>query len=161
MSKATKKDPSCNELGSSHYYQLLSYFLPFGWLSWLCHAHVWPVKQLFTSDTVTVNKLSSQQKQHCACWDKSPLLKKLILQAPSILFYCEGFSFLCSLLLSFFLHSHIFQVFLLPLISKSSTLPFFPHHTIFPFQLGITWHLYFLKSPSVRQDFPLVFQSRV
>lgn len=157
MSKTKKK--GLNELGSS-----LSYFLPFGWLSvsWLWNAHVWPFKQWFTSDTVTVNKLSSQKQQQTAWWDESLLLKKLILWVPSLLFYCEGYPFLCSLLLSCFLPSHIFQVFLPPLI-KVFYSPFLPsptlHHTIFPFWLGITWNLYFLKSPSVRQDFPLVFQS--
>lgn len=54
-------------------------------------------------------KSTAKINLHSTSWDRSLLLKKLILRAPSLWFYYEASLFIFSLAV-FFLYSHIFQV---------------------------------------------------
>lgn len=89
---------------------------------------------------MTVNKPSSQHKPALCLVDRSPLLKKQILRAPSLWVYMKF-----SLLLSFFMHSHIFQVFFPPFISKSS-LTFLLSLTLLHSCL-LAWNIFIFSNP--------------
>lgn len=148
VSETTKQDPSCNKVE----FHLPTHFPPCGspWVPRRRDARVWLLSQLFTSETMTVNKFCSQHKPAlCPVWDRSPLLKKQIFTSAFHSGFIMKFLFLWSLLLSFFLRSHIFQVvvFFRPFISESSPLLYFssPPSPLFLFILA--WDIFILSNP--------------
>lgn len=92
VSETTKQDPSCNKVE----FHLPTHFPPCGspWVPGRRDARVWLLSQLFTSDTMTVNKFCGQHKPAlCPVWDRSPLLKKPIFTSTFTLVLLWSFFF--------------------------------------------------------------------
>lgn len=98
------------------YLLIFCLLLPCGWPS----VSVMPMyEQSYLHLTQWINS-AANTNLHSDCWERSPLLKKQIFMSAFTLGLLWSLTFFLLSIAVFFLHTHIFQVFFPPFISKSS-----------------------------------------